>query len=75
MPREKICKAVASGHFGCKYAGVDRSFGDDREFLDSPPGGIVCYADIHKDRLVFRGRPEMIIPGYPGRGRKPGPAP
>ena len=68
---EMINKAWSSGRFKGRYVGVDGAFGHDHAFLDSLPRELVYFADIHSDDKVFLGRPELSIPPYGGRGRKP----
>jgi SRSO17 transposase len=68
---ELIDKAVNSGKIKAKYVGVDSSFGKDHAFLDSLPKGLIYFADIPSNHLVYRGCPEMVAPGYKGRGRRP----
>jgi SRSO17 transposase len=66
-----INKLWASGLFKGRYVGVDAAFGHDHAFLDSLPRELVYFADVHSDDKVFLGRPEMILPPYRGRGRRP----
>lgn len=66
-----ITKAFNSGKLEAKYVGVDSSFGKDHTFLDSLPKGLIYFADIPSNHLVFVGRPEMVVPEYCGRGRMP----
>jgi SRSO17 transposase len=68
---EMINKAIESGMFTGKYIGVDCAFGKDHNFLDSLPSGYTYFADIPCNSLVFRTRPEMTVPEYSGRGRRP----
>jgi SRSO17 transposase len=75
MLSDMINKICATGLFKCKYVGVDSAFGSDSDFLDSLPKELVYFADVKKNLLVFDARPEIIIPEYSGRGRKPVPAP
>ena len=71
MLQEMICEAVESGKFPAKYVGVDCAFGTDTKFLDSLPESITYFADVRHNQLVFDGRPEVAIPAYSGKGRKP----
>jgi hypothetical protein len=70
-----IVKAVDSGIFKGKYVGVDCSFGKDHVFLDSIPEKLIYFADVPSNQLVFLGRPEMLVPEYSGKGRRPGLSP
>jgi SRSO17 transposase len=71
MMSEMIRKAAQSPQFQGKYVGIDSSFGSDKEFLDSLPEGLIYFADIHNDGQVFRDRPNLSLPPYSGKGRKP----
>ena len=68
---EMINKAAYSGHFPAKYVGADSAYGNDGAFLDSLPEGMIYFADVKKDHLVFVGHPDMAVPAYSGNGRKP----
>jgi hypothetical protein len=39
--------------------------------LDGLPGGLIYFADIRSNQLVFAERPNVSVPEYSGRGRKP----
>jgi SRSO17 transposase len=66
-----IQDATQSGLFGAKYIGVDSEFGSDSNFLDGLPGGLIYFADIRSNQLVFTDRPSVSVPDYSGKGRKP----
>jgi SRSO17 transposase len=66
-----ILNATDSGLFPAKYVGVDSAYGSDSKFLDSLPDGIIYFADVKKDHMVFTSRPKMAVPPYSGNGRKP----
>ena len=68
---EMISKAVTSGLFPAKYLGADSAFGSDSAFLDSLPDGLIYFVDVKGNCMVFRERPELSIPPYIGKGRKP----
>jgi SRSO17 transposase len=68
---EMIDEIVKSGDFKGRHVGVDSSFGSDHEFLDSLPSGLVYFADVPCSHHVYPERPQMILPEYRGRGRKP----
>jgi len=68
---EMIQKVTQSKQFQGKYVGVDSSFGTDKAFLDSLPEELIYFADIHSNLLVFKERPNLAIPLYCGRGKKP----
>jgi len=71
MAADMIQDAADSGLFPAKYVGVDSAYGSDSKFLDSLPEGIIYFADVRKDHMVFVNRPAMILPPYSGKGRKP----
>jgi hypothetical protein len=66
-----VQEAANSGLFPAKYVGADSAYGSDSKFLDSLPEGIIYFADVRKDQMVFVGRPKMAVPPYSGKGRKP----
>jgi SRSO17 transposase len=66
-----ITDAVKSGFFDAKYIGVDSAFGRDAQFRDSLPEGLIYFADIPNNYLVFPKHPKMITPKYSGVGKKP----
>jgi len=66
-----ICEAYGSGLFPAKYVGADSAYGSDSKFLDSLPEGIIYFADVRKNQMVFVGCPKMVVPPYSGTGRKP----
>jgi len=68
---ESIQKVANSENFQGKYIGVDSFFGRDKAFLDSLPENLVYFADVHCNLEVFRSRPDMAVPEYKGRGKKP----
>jgi len=64
-------KTSDSQLFPAKYVGVDSAFGCDSNFLDSLPSDKTYFADVRSNQRVFVGRPEMRLPPYCGKGRKP----
>jgi SRSO17 transposase len=68
---DMICNICRSGIVKAKYVGVDSAFGRDHKFLDSLPEGIIYFAAVPNNLLVFAGRPDMDVPEYCGTGRKP----
>jgi SRSO17 transposase len=71
MLLEMIQNIAQSEQFKGKYVGVDSSFGMDKDFLDSLPEGLIYFADVHNNALVFRDRPDIVLPSYSGKGRRP----
>jgi len=68
---ELINKAADSGLFPAKYVGADSAFGSDSAFLESLPDGIIYFVDVKSNCMVFAERPEVTVPPYSGKGRKP----
>jgi SRSO17 transposase len=68
---ESIRKIAQAENFCGKYIGVDSSFGSDKAFLDSLPENLIYFADVHCNLEVFRSRPDMAVPEYTGRGKRP----
>ena len=68
---ESIQKVANSENFNGKYVGVDSSFGSDKAFLDSLPKNLIYFADVHCNCEVFKSRPDMAVPEYSGRGKRP----
>ena len=66
-----INKEWSSGRFKGRYVGVDAGFGHDHGFLDSLPPELIYFADVPSNTRVFPERPEMILPEYSGRGKRP----
>ncbi|MCL1917650.1 MAG: IS701 family transposase [Peptococcaceae bacterium] len=71
MLAEMIQNIASSEQFQGKYVGVDSSFGTNKEFLDALPESLIYFADIHNNTVIFRERPNLVLPPYKGRGRKP----
>jgi SRSO17 transposase len=71
MLSEMIGKIAASRQFKGSYVGVDSSFGTDKAFLDSLPEGLIYFADVHNNVQVFARHPELVLPAYSGKGRRP----
>ena len=68
---ESIRKVANSENFNGKYVGVDSSFGSCKAFLDSLPENLIYFADVHCNCGVFKSRPDMVVPEYSGRGKRP----
>lgn len=62
---------VKSGLFPAKWFGCDAAFGSDIEFLNSLPDSLNYFASIHSNEKVFLHKPEVGLPPYKGRGRRP----
>jgi SRSO17 transposase len=58
-------------HFPARWIGCDASFGSDISFLDSLPSSLTYFADIKSNSKVFLEKPEVGIPPYSGRGKRP----
>lgn len=60
-----------TGLFQAKWIGCDSAFGSNKEFLDEIAENHYYFADIKSNTKVWLERPEVAIPPYKGRGRKP----
>jgi SRSO17 transposase len=61
----------ASTQFPARWIGCDAGFGSDMSFLKSLPDSLNYFADIKLDSKVFLEKPEVGIPPYSGRGKRP----
>ena len=68
---DMLHEAHGSGLFPARWVGADGTFGSSHNFLDGVPEGLTYFADIPCDTLVFRDMPEVGVPPYSGKGRKP----
>ncbi len=57
--------------FSARWVGCDASFGCDIGFLKSLPDSVSYFADIKSDSKIFLEKPEVGIPPYSGRGKRP----
>lgn len=51
---ESIHKIIESENFNGKYIGLDSSFGNNKNFLDSLPDNFIYFAEVHGNHKVFR---------------------
>ena len=58
-------------NFPAQWIGCDASFGSDINFLNSLPDSLNYFADIKSNSKVFLEQPEVGIPPYSGRGKRP----
>jgi len=58
-------------HFPARWIGCDASFGSDNAFLNSLPSSLTYFADVKSTSKVFLEKPEIGIPPYSGRGKRP----
>ncbi len=58
-------------HFPAHWIGCDASFGSDIGFLNSLPSSLTYFADIKSNSKVFLEKPEVGIPVYLGKGKRP----
>ena len=65
-----LIKKVHS-HFPAHWIGCDASFGSDIGFLNSLPNSLTYFADIKSNSKGFLEKPEIGIPAYSGRGKRP----
>lgn len=57
--------------FPARWVGCDAGFGCDIDFLKSLPDSVFYFADIKSDSKVFLEKPEVGIPSYSGKGKRP----
>lgn len=72
--KNRIASALiksASTQFPARWIGCDAGFGSDMNFLKSLPDSLNYFADIKSDSKVFLEKPEVGIPPYSGRGKRP----
>ena len=67
---EMLNTLVKTGAFQASWVGVDAGFGNAPGFLDSIPGNLKYFADVHSDQRVFVGDPGVYMPEYSGKGRR-----
>jgi SRSO17 transposase len=70
LAREQIQKVIDLGGRPDWILG-DGAFGHDTELLDSLPEWTNYFMNVHKDDTFFIKMPELELPPYSGRGRKP----
>jgi SRSO17 transposase len=66
-----IDNIVAKDLFPVKWIGCDASFGADLTFLNSLPQNLYYFAAIRSNAKMFTKKPEVGLPPYKGRGRRP----
>lgn len=67
-----IHDVVRTGLFPSQWIGADAAFGSDIEFLNALPKTHCYFASIRSTTKVFTKKPEVGLPPYSGRGRRPG---
>jgi SRSO17 transposase len=71
LASEMLESAFSSGLFPARWIGCNSFFGNNKPFLDSLPDGCCYFADIHCTTVVFTSMPEVALPEYGGRGKRP----
>lgn len=66
-----IDSIAKGGLFPAKWLGCDAAFGADIDFLRSIPEALLYFASIHSNERIFLQKPEIGLPPYKGRGRRP----
>nr|WP_188633301.1 IS701 family transposase [Lentibacillus kapialis] len=65
-------KQKEAGHFPAQWIGCDAAFGADGKFLQGVHAlGYTYFADIRCNQQVWIEEPEVGLPPYKGRGRRP----
>lgn len=63
---------VQAGSLHCHWVACDEGFGRDTVLLDQIAGAKLWYfAEVPHDTQVWQMRPEVAVPDWSGRGRKP----
>jgi len=60
-----------AGDFQARWIGCDSAFGSDRKFRAALSQKYWFFADIHNHQLVWRTKPQWVLPAYKGRGKRP----
>lgn len=68
---ELIQQVATTKLFPGRWIGCDATFGADIHFLESLPKEYSYFADVRSDTQVFLKKPQVKLPRYSGRGRKP----
>lgn len=68
---EMIKEQHETGLFPGKWVACDEFFGRDSYFLDHLPDELCYFAEVPCDTRVWLEQPNVEIPAYSGRGRKP----
>jgi SRSO17 transposase len=71
LAKDLLARIAETQRFPATWLGCDTVFGADWAFLDAVPPGLCYFAGIRADTRVFRTRPQVHVPRYRGRGRKP----
>jgi SRSO17 transposase len=71
LAAEMVNQVLASGDFQARWIGCDSAFGSDPKFRAALPRKYWFFADIHADQLVWRTKPQWVLPAYKGRGKRP----
>jgi SRSO17 transposase len=66
-----IKEIVEKNLFAARWIGCDATFGSDPAFLDSLPKGISYLANVRSKTQVFLKKPQIGLPLYSGKGRRP----
>lgn len=57
--------------FPARWIGCDSAFGSSENFLKNLPEDLYYFADIKSTERIFLTKPEVGIPPYKGKGKKP----
>src|SRR5947208_3551132 len=67
-----IAAVRQAGTLRCRWVACDEGFGRDTALLDKIAGADLWYfAEVPHDTQVWQARPEVAVPDWSGRGRKP----
>ncbi len=69
---EMITNTEKRGHLNFEYVLADGLYGNNIKFRDGVAGlGKKYFTAVSSDRRIYREKPEVKVPEYKGRGRKP----
>jgi SRSO17 transposase len=67
-----IEEVIQAGTLRCRWVACDEGFGRDTVLLDKIASlGLWYFAEVPHDTQVWHSRPEVAVPEWSGRGRKP----
>jgi SRSO17 transposase len=66
-----IQKIMENKLFAARWIGCDATFGSDPAFLEALPKELYYWANIRSQTQVFLRKPQVGLPPYSGRGRRP----
>ncbi len=71
IARQLIQRVKERGLFHPRWIGCDCTFGSSRAFLDEVGQDCWYFANVRSDTLVWTDQPQVQVPRYRGRGKRP----